>query len=234
MKFIRNVLFMVHGRLLHNCTEKECISTGKRWLAICKRWVLLPFIQGSNLSRRQLKEQVYPYLLRNLSVAYPNHVWGIDITYIRMQRGWMYLVAILDWYSRYVVNWQLDQTLEMPFVLMVVQQALEQAVPSICNSDQGSHFTSPQYLNILKAANVQISMDSKGRALDNIFTERLWRTVKYEEVYIHDYASPREARQALTRYFQFYNRERPHQALEYQIPAEVYFRKSTAEQIEKE
>jgi putative transposase len=183
---------------------------------------------GPNVSRRQLKEQVYPYLLRNLSVAYPNHVWGIDITYIRMQKGWMYLVAILDWYSRYVVSWQLDQTLEMPFVLMAVQQALEHAVPCICNSDQGSHFTSPHYLELLKAANVQRSQDGKGRALDTIFTERLWRTVKYEEIYIHDYASPREARQALTRYFEFYNQERPHQALDYRIPASVYFRQSTA------
>lgn len=187
---------------------------------------------GPNVSRRQFKEQVYPYLLRNLVVAYPNHVWGIDITYIRMQRGWMYLVAILDWYSRYVVSWQLDQTLAMPFVLMAVQQALEQAAPRICNSDQGSHFTSSQYLDVLKAAKVQISMDGKGRALDNIFTERLWRTVKYEEVYIHDYSSPREARQSLTRYFQFYNQERPHQALDYQIPAEVYFRQPTTELIE--
>src|SRR5260221_440914 len=118
---------------------------------------------------------------------------------------------------------ELDQTLELAFVLTTVQRALGQAVPVICNSDQGSHFTSPQYLNLLKTANVQISMDGKGRALDNIFTERLWRTVKYEEVYLHDYLSPREARQALTRYFTFYNQERLHQALDYQTPAEVYF-----------
>src|ERR1700737_4121056 len=111
----------------------------------------------------------------------------------------------------------------MSFVMLAVEQAREQAVPCICNSDQGSHFTSPQYLSLLKTANVQISMDGKGRALDNIFTERLWRTVKYEEVYIHDYLSPREARQALTRYFTFYNQERLHQALDYQTPAEVYF-----------
>ena len=127
-------------------------------------------------------------------------MWGIDITYIRVRGGWMYLVAILDWYSRYVVGWELDQTLELSFVLSTVQRALRQTVPLICNSDQGSHFTSPQYLELLKASAVQISMDGKGRALDTIFTERLWRTVKYEEVYIHEYTSPREARQALTRY----------------------------------
>jgi putative transposase len=176
-----------------------------------------------NLSQCNQKEGVYPYLLRHTTSAYPNHIWGIDITYIRMLKGWMYLVAILDWYSRYVVSWELDQTLELPFVLTAVRQALGQAVPLICKSDQGSHFTSPQYLALLKTANVQISMDGKGRALDNIFTERLWRTVKYEEVYIHDYLSPREVRQAFTRYFTFYNQECLHQALDYQTPAEVYF-----------
>ncbi len=185
---------------------------------------------GPNLSKRNQKEGVYPYLLRHVTSAYPNHIWGIDITYIRLRAGWMYLVAILDWYSRYVVSWELDQTLELPFVLTAVQRALAQTPPLICNSDQGSHFTSPQYCNLLKEANVQISMESKGRALDNIFTERLWRTVKYEEVYIHDYSSPREARQALTHYFEFYNQHRLHQALGYQTPAEVYFRGAGGQQ----
>jgi putative transposase len=178
---------------------------------------------GPNLSQRNHKEGVYPYLLRHITSAYPNHIWGIDITYIRLHAGWMYLVAILDWYSRYIVSWELDQTLELPFVLTAVQRALGQAVPLICNSDQGSHFTSPQYCQLLRAANVQISMDGKGRALDNIFTERLWRSIKYEEVYLHDYQSPREARQELSRYLTFYNHERPHQALDYQTPSEVYF-----------
>src|SRR5207253_10118074 len=178
---------------------------------------------GPNLSKRAHQAAIFPYLLTNVTASIPNHIWGLDITYIRLRGGWMYLVAILDWYSRYVVSWELDQTLELPFVLTAVQQALGQAVPLICNSDQGSHFTSPQYCQLLQAAHVQISMDGKGRALDNIFTERLWRTVKYEDVYIHDYTSPREARQALSRYFQFYNQERPHQALDYLTPAEVYF-----------
>ena len=129
---------------------------------------------------------------------------------------------------------QLAQTLELQFVLTTVQRALGQAVPLICNSDQGSHFSSPQYLALLQAANVQISMDGKGRALDNIFTERLWRTVKYEEVYIHEYTSPREARQALSRYFAFYNQERLHQALDYQTPAEVYFHEVSAGQRQNE
>lgn len=132
---------------------------------------------------------------------------------------------MLDWYSRYVVSWELDQTLEMPFVLEAVERALAQATPTIWNSDQGSHFTCPQYIDRLKQAQVQISMDGKGRALDNIFTERLWRTVKYEEVYLHEYVSPKEARQQLTRYLEFYNGQRSHQSLDYQTPAQVYFGK---------
>ncbi len=189
---------------------------------------------GPNLSRRKLKERVYPYLLRGVSIDAPNTVWGIDITYIRMQQGWMYLVAVLDWYSRYVLSWELDLTLEMPFVLSAVQRALAQAVPIIWNSDQGSHFTSPQYCDLLRDANVQISMDGKGRAIDNIFTERLWRSVKYEEVYMHDYTSPKEARAQLQNYFEFYNSKRLHQALGYQTPTEVYFQKKEVLLILKE
>jgi putative transposase len=177
---------------------------------------------GPNLSRRAAHAGVYPYLLRDVVAASPNHVWGIDITYIRCRASWLYLVAILDWYSRYIVAWELDQTLAQPFVTAAVEQALGQATPVICNSDQGSHFTSPQYTRPLRAAGVRISMDGRGRALDNVFTERLWRTIKYEEVYLNDYDSPRTARTALTRYLRFYNEERPHQALGYQTPATVY------------
>src|SRR5204863_8175912 len=147
-----------------------------------------------------------------------------DITYIRLRHGWLYLVAILDWFSRYVVSWGLDATLEVPFVLDAVGQALGTATPHIWNTDQGSQFTSPQLTSQIEAAGVQISMDGKGRALDNIFTERLWRSVKQEEVYRHDYGSPREARQHLATYFPFYNQERPHQALGYQTPAAIYGR----------
>ncbi len=168
---------------------------------------------------------VYPYLLRGVEASYPNHIWGVDITYIRLHAGWLYLVAVLDWYSRYVLSWALDQTLELPFVLEAMQAALMRATPTICNSDQGSHFTSDRYLTLLKQANVAISMDGRGRALDNIFTERLWRTVKYEEVYLKDYASPREARTNLGEYFVFYNTRRLHQALDYRTPTDVYFTK---------
>lgn len=178
---------------------------------------------GPNLSKRYLGHKVYPYLLRGLHIERPNQVWGIDITYIRLWGGWMYLVAILDWFSRYVVAWELDQTLELPFVLQAVDRALAQTRPEICNSDQGSHFTSPQYTERLLAAEVRISMDGRGRAVDNIFTERLWRTIKYEEVYLKEYTSPRQARQNLDQYLTFYNYTRPHQSLGYQTPAEVHF-----------
>jgi putative transposase len=177
---------------------------------------------GPNLSQRRKEHMVYPYLLRNVVSSYPNHVWGIDITYIRLQKHWMYLVAILDWYSRYVVDWQLDHTLDIDFVLVSVDTALAQARPLVLNSDQGSHFTSPQYTQRLLTAGVQISMDGKGRALDNIFTERLWRTVKYEEVYLHEYVTPKDAVRGLANYFQFYNHQRLHQSIAYRTPAEVY------------
>jgi len=182
---------------------------------------------GPNLSQRNLEHRVYPYLLRQVSATYPNHVWGIDITYVRLQNNWLYLVAVLDWFSRYVVSWQLDDTLDIDFVLLAVDDALAHHKPIIWNSDQGSHFTSPQYTQRLLAADVQISMDGKGRALDNIFTERLWRTVKYEEVYLHDYQTPKQARTGLTAYFDFYNHHRPHQALGYLTPAELYFANTT-------
>jgi len=183
---------------------------------------------GPNTSKPAPGHKIYPYLLRNIRAEYPNHVWGIDITYIRLNGGWMYLVAVLDWFSRYVVAWELDQSLELPFVLDAVDHALQQAKPVIWNSDQGSHFTSQSYLDRLLAADVQISMDGRGRAADNIFTERLWRSVKYEEVYLSDYMSPREVRYGLGRYFHFYNFERPHQALGYLTPAQVYAVKDQA------
>ena len=135
----------------------------------------------------------------------------------------MYLVVVIDWYSRYVISWELDQTLRTEFVLKAVDRSLMRGKPGVMNSDQGSQYTSPQYVETLKSAGVQISMDGRGRAHDNIFTERLWRSVKYEEVYMREYRSPRKAREGLRQYFEFYNNRRPHQALGYRTPAEVYF-----------
>jgi putative transposase len=148
---------------------------------------------GPNLSKRNQAHKVYPYLLKGLVINRCNQVWGIDITYIRLIGSWMYLVAILDWHSRFVVSWELSDTLEMAFVLSAVSRAFRGSVPEIFNSDQGSHFTSPVYIEMLKEAGTEISMDGKGRAMDNILTERLWRTVKYEEVYLNEYGTPREA-----------------------------------------
>jgi putative transposase len=178
---------------------------------------------GPNLSKRAVEHRIYPYLLRNVTAQPPNQIWGCDITYVRLRGGWLYLVAILDWFSRYVVSWALDDTLAVPFVLDAVEQALDRATPQMWNTDQGSQFTSSQLTSQLEAAGVRISMDGKGRAYDTIFTERLWRSLKYEEIYLADYGSPREARHGIGQYFQFYNTERPHQALAYRRPAEVYY-----------
>ena len=184
---------------------------------------IFAIVPGPHTSQPAPEHQIYPYLLRNVTAEHPNHIWGIDITYIRLAHGWLYLTAVLDWYSRYMLSWALSQSLEMDFVLTAVDNALLQATPEIWNSDQGSHFTSPRYLARLQNANIKISMDGRGRARDNIFTERLWRTIKYEEVYLHDYASPKEAYHQLANYIRFYNFERPHQALEYLTPAQLYW-----------
>jgi putative transposase len=183
---------------------------------------IFALVPGPHTSKPAPQHQIYPYLLRNVTAAHPNHIWGIDITYIRLQHGWLYLTAVLDWYSRYVVSWALSQTLEMDFVLAAVDNALFQAKPEIWNSDQGRHFTSPKYLERLQREEIKISMDGRGRAVDNIFTERLWRTIKYEEVYLHEYTSPKEAHRQLANYMRFYNFQRPHQALDYLTPAQVH------------
>jgi putative transposase len=175
-----------------------------------------------NLSQRNQEHKVYPYLLRGMRIEHPNAVWGTDITYIRLTNGWMYLVAFLDWFSRYVVAWELSDSLELPFVLSCADVALAQARPEIVNSDQGSHFTSPRFTDRFLAVEARISMDGRGRCMDNIFTERLWRSVKYEEVYLNEYNSPREARAGISRYMEFYNYRRIHQALGYRTPAAVY------------
>lgn len=174
-------------------------------------------------SQSNPEHSVYPYLLRNIAAQYPNHIWGTDITYIRMRGGFMYLAAYLDWYSRYVVAWSLSDTLEDYFVMEALRAALSIAKPEIVNSDQGSQYTGKAHTQTLLDAGIRISMDGRSRAFDNIFTERLWRTVKYEDVYIHEYASPRDLRQGLRDYFERYNYRRLHQSLDYKTPAEIYF-----------
>jgi putative transposase len=184
---------------------------------------------GPSTSRgsKGASDSKYPYLLRGVVAQYPDHIWGVDITYVRIEGGWLYLVAVLDWFSRYIVSWELSQSLGQSFVTQAVHTALSTSKPLIWNSDQGSHFTSPQYTALLTEAGVQISMDGRGRFMDNIFTERLWRTIKYEEVYLHEYSSPQEARLCLSSYIEFYNQERLHQALSYQAPANIYHQINT-------
>ena len=167
--------------------------------------------------------KTYPYLLKGLSVIRPNQVWATDITYIRLNNGFVYLVAVMDWFSRYVLAWELSNSLDVYFCLSALDKALSQSRPVIFNNDQGSQFTSDAFTNRLQAANVAISWDSKGSYFDNIFIERLWRSVKYEEVYLNDYDSLNTAWCRLRDYFNFYNQQRFHQALNYRTPHEVYF-----------
>ena len=181
---------------------------------------------GPNLSKRNQEHRIYPYLLRGLEIVRPNQVWGTDITYIRMKSDFMYLVAYMDWFSRYVIAWELSDNLETVFVIKCLRRALEIAVPEIVNSDQGSQYTDKLHITLLQENSVKISMDGKGRCMDNIFTERLWRSLKYQEVYLKEYNSPREARIGIGNYFNLYNTFRPHQGLAGLTPHEVYFGES--------
>jgi putative transposase len=174
-------------------------------------------------SQPQPGHRVYPYLLRGVPITRVNQVWSTDITYIRLRSGFVYLVAVLDWFSRYVLSWAVSITLDVGFCLDALEQALWRAQPEVFNSDQGAQFTSTELTSRLEAAGIRMSMDGRGRALDNIFVERLWRTVKYEEVYLKEYETPREAARELALYVAFYNERRLHQALAYQTPAVVYF-----------
>jgi putative transposase len=175
-----------------------------------------------NLSKMAPEHRIYPYLLRGVKVERVDQVWSTDITYIRLLGGFIYLVAIIDWFSRYVLSWEVSVTLEKNFCISALEWALRKTRPEIFNSDQGSQFTSDEFTSRLLDCQVKISMDGRGRALDNIFVERLWRTVKYEEVYIKEYADVADARNGLKSYFEFYNRERIHQALGYRTPESVY------------
>ena len=178
-----------------------------------------------NLSKNNLPHPVYPYLLRGVRPSYSNHIWGTDITYIRMNHGYLYLVAFLDWFSRFVLSWRLSTTLEAEFVIEAAEEALtNHGIPDIENSDQGIQYTNQQYIDIWKERDVQISMDSRGRAMDNIFTERFWRSLKYEEIYLKSYETVFEAKENIESYIQFYNYERKHQSLSYKTPAEIYFK----------
>lgn len=175
-----------------------------------------------NLSRPDNAARKYPYLLRGLAITRPNQVWSTDITYIRLERGFVYLTAVIDWHSRYVISWELSNTLDTEFCLNALDRALVKMRPEIFNTDQGVQFTSEAFTGRLTQAGISISMDGRGRALDNIFVERLWRSLKYENIYLHNYRTMKEAYEGIKRYFDFYNNERPHQSLDYKTPWEVY------------
>lgn len=177
-----------------------------------------------NLSKPCPISYKYPYLLRNIAIIRPNQVWATDITYIKLASGWAYLIAIIDWYSRYVLSWRLSETLQLPFCLHALNEAIMRyGAPEIFNSDQGSHFTATEWVAILNGNDIRISMDGRGRCMDNIFTERFWRSIKYENVYIKDYRTYDEANAGIAEYMTFFNTIRPHESLNYRTPYEVQF-----------
>jgi putative transposase len=176
-----------------------------------------------HLSKSYPEHRKYPYLLKGVTIDHADQVWCSDITYIRLLHGFVYLVVIMDWFSRYIVSWELSITLEKEFCIDALRKALKISKPEVFNSDQGPQYTSEDFIDVLRGEDIRISMDGRGRLYDNIFVERLWRTIKYEEVYLHDYWSVSEAKERLTFYFDFYNNQRPHESLEYRTPQEVYY-----------
>jgi len=175
-----------------------------------------------HLSRNDAEHRIYPYLLRNLAIVRPDQVWSSDITYVSMRHSWMYLTVVMDWYSRYVLSWRLSNTLDGQFCLEALEESLARGMPEIFNTDQGVQYTATAFTGRLESAGVAISMDGRGRWMDNVFVERLWRTLKHEWLYLHDYATVRDLEAGLTGFFRFYNEERLHAALNYLTPAIVY------------
>ena len=195
----------------------------KRVIRLMRLMGLEAIYPRKRLSSADKEHRVFPYLLRGVRIERVNHVWSVDITYIPMRKGFIYLVAIMDWYSRYVLSWEVSVSLDKDFCVRALEKALLISQPEIFNSDQGSQFTSLAFVNILLDRAIAVSMDGRGRVFDNIFVERLWRTVKYEEVYLKDYVDVKDAVRQLGDYFRFYNNERLHQSLDYKTPAGVYF-----------
>ena len=199
---------------------KICREKTQRLMRLMGLEAIYPKEKRTSFADKQHK--VYPYLLRGVSILRPNQVWSTDITYVRLEREWCYLIVIMDWYSRYIISWRLSPNLEIDFCLNALREALSKSMPEIFNSDQDARFTSPQFTGVLEKAQVKISMDSKGRYLDNIFNERLWRTVKYENIYLQHYENIRQAESGLRKYFNFYNNKRFHSSLNDLTPTQVY------------
>ncbi len=201
------------------------LVTRKRVGRLLRKMGLMTIYPGPKLTVAHPGHKIYPYLLRSMKIERVNQVWSTDVTYVRMPHGFVYLVAVIDWFSRYVISWEVSISLDTSFCMTALNQALEKGRPEIFNTDQGSQFTSLEFTDRLLTAGVRISMNGRGRALDNIFVERLWRSVKQEEVYIKDYRTVAEAVAGLGNYFDFYNSTRLHQSLDYLTPARVYFEK---------
>jgi putative transposase len=218
------------ARMLRDVLRREGYTVGRRQVAtLMRRMGITAIYRTPRTSQRHPAHRIYPYLLRQLTITRPNHVWATDITYIPMQRGFVYLCAILDWASRRVLAWRLSNTLTTDFCVEAVQEAITRhGPPEIFNTDQGCQFTSQEFTGLLKSHGVQISMDGTGRWRDNVFVERLWRSLKYEEVYLHAYETVRDAQEGVGRYLMFYNQQRPHRALDGQTPDQVYCTNLTA------
>ena len=201
--------------------DKLCVNR-KKIRRLMREMGVYTIYPKPNLSKRHHAQYIRPYLLRKQNICRPDQVWGIDITYLRMEKGFMYLFVIIDWYSRRIVDYELSSTLEKTFVMDCLKRALKVRKPEIINSDQGSHFTNPDYLDLLDNAGVKVSMDGKGQALDNVRTERFFRTLKYDLIYIHEFETPRQLRMGINRYIHEYNTYRPHSSIGDLCPDVVY------------
>lgn len=211
-------------RITHVLKRQGYAVNHKRIARLMRRMGLEAIYPKPKLSKASEMHPKYPYLLKGLKIVYPDQVWSSDITYIRTRHGFVYLAAVIDWFSRYVLSFEISTSLDADFCVKTLKNALEIAKPEIFNTDQGAQFTSDEFTGCLADANIRISMDGRGRALDNIFVERLWRSVKYENVYLNDYETVTAVMRGIKQYFAFYNCERPHQSLGYETPIEVYLK----------
>ena len=225
MRFLLQIPFF-GSRKIPEALRRESYTIGREKVqSLMRRMGLVAIYPKPNLSKKHPEHKTYPYLLTNIDIVRPNQVWSTDITYIRLKQGFLYLAAIIDWFSRYVLSWRLSNSLEVSFCIEALEEALKNGSPDIFNTDQGSQFTGNDWTGVLLSNGIKISMDGRGRAFDNIFTERLWRSVKYEEVYIKGYQVYDDAGDGLGNYFPFYNNRRYHQSLGYKTPYEVHYGK---------
>lgn len=215
--------FYGYRRIAHTLRAAGHRANRKRVQRLMQQMGIRAIFPGPKTSIKNAKHAIYPYLLRDVAISRSNQAWQVDITYLKVGKGFMYLVALIDIHSRYVVGWSLSNTLHTDFCMAALDKALVHGIPEIINSDQGCQFTSDDWVNQLKDKQIKVSMTGKGRCLDNIYIERFWRSLKYEEIYLNDYDDVNELKTAVKHYIEFYNHTRPHQSLDYKTPAEVYF-----------